>query len=878
MWIVSPVIAVAIALSLPLDSRAGANPDVRSTSDVERARSHLEQRHRVAAGGNARLELAAARVFYRAGRRRTVVRLQQRHRSIPINGAEAIVHLDAGEVRRVYSTMGVDLSRADAVPRVTRREAETVALRGARRGAGTSLRTRGSTHLEFVNPARLRGHGVESWRLAWRVEVSGSGADDVVWIDAVDGALLHRHPRIAHAFSIYLTDNAGNCPGSPSVTGYDEFSDYTNAPPDVAAAHGMLRASYSYFLDVLGLDGIHDASGTAHTVKAVVGECPDAFPNPAREAASWDGSAFTMRFGTGIAGVDDIVGHEYGHAVIDGSAALALTGQSGALAEAFADIFGEVVDLRQVTGNDAAGSRWAVGEDVPTGPFRSMSNPARHAQPEKMSDLARYYCGADADVAIHTNSGVLTHAFALLVDGGAFNGIAVPAVDIDKAARIFYRALRDHLTSAATFGDAYAGLLDAAADLVVEGALDPSDKTALTRALDAVELHTPPCSTQLPYCPAGSAPVMMFYDGFEDVARARWDNTVLAGVNHWNTGAGTPDIHHMEAIDPRPDNLNAPTTISVPHRGHYGLWADGARDSVAADRRRGDSAVAMQASIALPEEAVYFQYESRFEFQMWEAAGQPVGGPEPDGGVVEYSTDGVTWLDAGTFIEAGRGYTGAIQADYGNPLAGRSAFVGVASDYGSTRLNLASLRGQQVRFRFRAGTDSAGGDTGWFIDDVAIYSCTPSAFVVTPAAGLETAEDGAVAIFGVALAAPPKEPVVVIVSSGNPREGRVDPGFLLFDPQTWSVPQTITVTGVDDDVRDGAQTYSVTLEFSSTSGVAPQSSATYSVSITNRDNDTEPRGRSGGGGIELVFVLIGLLATMVTWRSTRQLEAGMRQY
>ena len=38
--------------------------------------------------------------------------------------------------------------------------------------------------------------------------------------------------------------------------------------------------------------------------------------------------------------------------------------------------------------------------------------------------------------------------------------------------------------------------------------------------------------------------------------------------------------------------------------------------------------------------------------------------------------------------------------------------------YGASRLNLASLAGQNVRFRFRLSTDELVGDYGWYIDDI----------------------------------------------------------------------------------------------------------------------------------------------------------------
>ena len=63
-------------------------------------------------------------------------------------------------------------------------------------------------------------------------------------------------------------------------------------------------------------------------------------------------------------------------------------------------------------------------------------------------------------------------------------------------------------------------------------------------------------------------------------------------------------------------------------------------------------------------------------------------------------------------------------ASFDNPLAGRQAFVDHSFGYGASRLNLASLAGQTVKFRFRIGTDSDIGDWGWFIDDIRMFTCS----------------------------------------------------------------------------------------------------------------------------------------------------------
>ena len=97
-----------------------------------------------------------------------------------------------------------------------------------------------------------------------------------------------------------------------------------------------------------------------------------------------------------------------------------------------------------------------------------------------------------------------------------------------------------------------------------------------------------------------------------------------------------------------------------------------------------------------------------------------------DGGVVEVSTNGgSTWSDAGALIDAGASYGGTIEINQGNPLGGRLAFVADSFGYTASRLNLANLAGEDVRFRFRIGTDSfpLTDDYGWFVDDFRIYTC-----------------------------------------------------------------------------------------------------------------------------------------------------------
>ncbi len=110
-------------------------------------------------------------------------------------------------------------------------------------------------------------------------------------------------------------------------------------------------------------------------------------------------------------------------------------------------------------------------------------------------------------------------------------------------------------------------------------------------------------------------------------------------------------------------------------------------------------------------------------------------------------------------------------------------------------------------------------------------------FTVSPVAGLTTTEAGGSATFTVVLNTAPLLPVTISVASGDPAEGTVSVSSLTFTLLDWNVPQTVTVTGVDDAVADGDRAYTILL------GPATGLDLTYAglkppdVSVTNLDDD-----------------------------------------
>ena len=80
---------------------------------------------------------------------------------------------------------------------------------------------------------------------------------------------------------------------------------------------------------------------------------------------------------------------------------------------------------------------------------------------------------------------------------------------------------------------------------------------------------------------------------------------------------------------------------------------------------------------------------------------------------------------------------------------------------------------------------------------------------VSPTGGLRTDESGGTASFSIVLGSAPSSDVTITVASSDPGEGVASPGTLTFTDVNWSVPQTVTVTGVDDAVDDGDQSYTI---------------------------------------------------------------------
>ena len=111
---------------------------------------------------------------------------------------------------------------------------------------------------------------------------------------------------------------------------------------------------------------------------------------------------------------------------------------------------------------------------------------------------------------------------------------------------------------------------------------------------------------------------------------------------------------------------------------------------------------------------------------------------------------------------------------------------------------------------------------------------------VEPTSGLTTTEAGGTDDFTVVLDSRPTSEVTISLSSSETTEGTVSPASLTFTPENFDAPQTVTVTGFDDNADDGDVAYEViTAAATSTDGNYAGLNAA-DVSVTNKDDDEAP--------------------------------------
>ncbi|RWZ46511.1 M4 family peptidase [Labedella phragmitis] len=279
--------------------------------------------------------------------------------------------------------------------------------------------------------------------------------------------------------SVFDARGTEDLPGTPvRAEGEPPIGD-----PAADEAYDGLGATHALFRDAFDRDSIDDAG---LPLEATV-HFGDAYDN-----AFWDGTR--MVFGDGDGQVFDrftrslsVIGHELSHGVVQYSTNFVYEGQSGALNESVADVFGALVE-QYAAGQTADEASWLIGvglftDQVEGDAIRSLSAPGTaydddvlgaDPQPGHMRD---YIDTVEDNGGVHLNSGIPNKAFH--VAATTIGGFAWEA-----AGSIWYHALTaGDLTATTTFTDFAAQTIASAT--ILFGA-DSREATAVSEAWDAV--------------------------------------------------------------------------------------------------------------------------------------------------------------------------------------------------------------------------------------------------------------------------------------------------------------------------------------------------------------------------------------------------------
>jgi len=187
----------------------------------------------------------------------------------------------------------------------------------------------------------------------------------------------------------------------------------------VDEAYDGLGAAFDFLWDAFDRASVDGRGGTLAATVHYGERYDNAFWNGERMVfGDGDGEVFQ-----GFTGSITVIAHELGHGVVEDSGGLDYQGQSGALNESIADVFGALTEQHSL-GQSAGEASWLIGEGIFTdavqgSALRSMSAPGtaydddvlgRDPQPAHMRD---YVETTEDNGGVHINSGIPNKAFHL---------------------------------------------------------------------------------------------------------------------------------------------------------------------------------------------------------------------------------------------------------------------------------------------------------------------------------------------------------------------------------------------------------------------------------------------------------------------------------
>lgn len=793
--------------------------------------------------------------------------LQQYYQGVPIYDGLLKFHFNKSIDLAAMNGNFIKVSKLNTVPSVSKEMAADAAIKlvtGQKLGSFKAPLKAFKTTLYVFQKGLAQGYTGAKY-LVYEVEVrNDANIREFLYIDAHTKALVEQFTGM-HNIDRKLYETSA----APANLKWEEANG--NAGAEYTALDVWQKSEvetsghiYNFMKNAFGFVSYDGADATMITINNNPEiDCPN---------ANWNG--VTANYCTGTA-ADDVVAHEWGHAYTEYTSGLIYAWQSGAINEGYSDIWGETVDqlnnymdaeesnaLRTACGSSA---RWMVGEETTAfnGALRDMWNPNCKGDPAKVTD-AYYHCATTDYGGVHTNSSVLNHAYALLVDGGTYNGQTITGIGLTKAAHIFWHAQSTYMTSTTDFSS-LADMLETSLDdlkgLDLEGlstttAAGPSgqilttdDAAQLKKVLLAVELRSETnCNFQpilqplAAICSGGEAANAIFYEDFENGLGA-W--TVS---NTGSTGTWTPR------------NWALKTSAPAGRAGKVVYGVDYTGGDCGADLQNG--VISFTSPVITIPAGSDGPFNMAFDHYIATEAGY-------DGGNIRYRINGGTWVLVPVSAFIANGYNVTLQTTANgnnNPLQGQAAYSGSdpgsnISTWGQSRINLSALGltvGQTIQFRFDMGTDGCGGSDGWYIDDVRVYTCAETSVQFTAATTMVNEGEATITspapnecltyvekIITVKINKTPSAPVTVTLNTptGTATQGATADYSITpasFTLQAGTLSRDVTVRIYNDAYVEGNETIVLTYSLNAGAGNAFAADANQEHIITIADDDIIP--------------------------------------
>ncbi|EPX57413.1 hypothetical protein D187_007167 [Cystobacter fuscus DSM 2262] len=419
----------------------------------------------------------------------THIRYGQTKNGLPVVNEELIVHV--GQDNTIIAANGTahDGEIAPARASISEEAAKVAALDST---TGRHLQVDG-VRLVYVRPSSNA-----KLQLAYEATVSGEGLDlpihEAVYVSALDGSILARHTKVHTALNrkLYTANNGTSTPGTLKRSEGGAATGDAHVDGNYAA----LGATYDCYKTNFGRDGLDNAGGTLISTVHYSRNYVNAYWN-STQMVYGDGDGVQSGM-LGLSG--DVTTHELTHGVTEKESNLTYSGESGGLNEALSDIFGAYCESYASGTWATTNAVFMVGDDIwtpatPNDALRYMYDPAKDGVSHD------YWTTSTKNVDVHYSSGVANLAFTLLSKGGTHprgkSTTVVPAIGVQKAGAIYYKANTEFFTSSTNYAQAKTYLEQAATALYGAGSPEVAAVTASMLAVGVGAVVVPPTATAL---------------------------------------------------------------------------------------------------------------------------------------------------------------------------------------------------------------------------------------------------------------------------------------------------------------------------------------------------------------------------------------------